>query len=105
VRTDNIVGIAATQATISISCLRGFQSTLNCYYKEWGIVDGLNGNCSALIDTLIIAGYKRTVVQKKENGIMKAQERKLSIPFVAYQTLMLLVDSFYESYFASAHLI
>jgi hypothetical protein len=73
---------AVNKITMSHACMQGYKSALGWYYAEHGC--RMDPDLDDWLDNFI-KGYKKTVAEKKEKGIMKLSEGKSSLRFIGYR--------------------
>ena len=79
---EDVDVFAVNKVTMSHACMQGYKSALGWYYAEHGC------RLDSLLDDWLdnfIKGYKKTVAEKKEKGIMKISEGKSSLSFGGYK--------------------
>jgi hypothetical protein len=79
---------AEKKVTISHACMQGYKSALVWCYGESGI--RMENNLNNWLDEFV-KGYKKTIADKKEKGVMRMTEGKAPLSFQGYHTI---ADSF-----------
>jgi hypothetical protein len=75
---------AENQITISSSCMQSYKSALGWWYTEQRVV--MNPGIAAWI-TQFIKGYKKTVADKKQRGVMSIKEGRSKLSFPGYNAI------------------
>ena len=80
--SDNV--FAMNSITISHSCMQGYKSALVWWYTENGFMldSSINKWCDDFVN-----GYKKTIADKKQRGVMPIGEGKAPLSFQGYGSI------------------